>query len=433
VPKVLGIALAAVALVGCGSSVAPSPLLSQRPSPSATAVESTPPSASAGATSARTPFPTSASPVPNVSASASIPPPAASATPSPSDPASRVAAVFTGFSESFATVGITATSPGCAVAISDHGVVVYAKGFGLANLTTKTPITPTTVMEVGSVSKEFTGAAILLLAQEHKLSLSDDIHQYVPELPAYGHPMPLQDMLWMESGIPDYVDTPLMTNADYGPSDHVTIAESLAVIAKVTTLDFAPGTQYAYSNSNYLLLGIVVARVSGMSLAAFVQQNVFKPLGMTATFIQEHPGTPVPNGATSYDLFVGGVFKPDVANWIIEGPGGVQSNVLDLLRWAANFTSGTVGGPAFLHAQLKTGPADTGGIDGLPAAYAVGLVVSTYKGQQLIWHNGAWEGFRSAILIEPATRRAVALTCNSSGVIDSFAVALAAFDAWFGS
>jgi CubicO group peptidase (beta-lactamase class C family) len=377
--------------------------------------------------------PSAQAPVATSSPTASrLPSATAFATPEPNDPASRVASIFTSSTAALTTVGITNATPGCAVAISDGGRTVYAHGFGLANLATREPITPTTVFDVGSVSKQFTAASILLLAQAHRLALTDDIHRFIPELPSYGHALSLQDLLWMESGIPDVLNDGLLVKAGYtDPADRVTIADMLAVIARVTTLEFTPGTQASYSNSNYLLLGIVVQRVSGMALSAFESKEIFVPLGMRSTFVLDDPTAPVANGAISYERYIGGDWTREATAWSTVGPGNVQTTVLDLLTWAGNFTTGTVGGPAFLKAQLRPGPALESSERNLGGDYAMGVVLSTHDGQRIIWHNGSWLGFRSALVIEPATQRALAMACNTSAASDSYDIALLEFDAWF--
>jgi CubicO group peptidase (beta-lactamase class C family) len=254
-------------------------------------------------------------------------------------------------------LAITADTPGCAVAIAEAGTVVYSHGYGLADLRTKAPIAPTTVMDIGSVSKQFVAASILLLAEAGKLGLGDDVHRYLPELSDYGKSVTLRDLLWMESGLPDYFNAGLMKDAGYDITQPATLQQELAVVEKIHRLDFAPGTRYAYSNTNYFLLGLIVARVNGQSLASFERSHIFGPLGMTSTFLDDAAGgAPARDGAQSYLFLPTLSFKPAVWGWAVAGPGGIHSDVLDVLRWAQNFTSGVVGGPVFLKSQLDTGP-----------------------------------------------------------------------------
>ena len=342
------------------------------------------------------------------------------------DPGSRVAAVF---EDSGSGDGITAQSPGCAVAISDHGAVVYARGFGLADLTTNVPISPTMRFDVGSVSKQFTAATILLLAQEGRLALSDDIHEYVPELPSYGHPMPLRDLIWMESGIADGAAT-----CDLPEAGPLTQADFLVGIVKARTLDFVPGTRWDYASSNYFLLRAVVERVTGEPLAAVARRLIFAPLGMAATLF--HSGLdPEPTGAArSYDVSSSSTLEPHYAPQGAQGPSGVYTNVVDLLRWIGNFSTGVVGGAAFLHAQLLPGPQTVPGTwvpDG--GAYAAGLFLSVRNGRQIIWHRGVGLGLRAAIVYEPSRVRGVAVTCNTALRGNGDELAASTLDAWFGS
>jgi CubicO group peptidase (beta-lactamase class C family) len=351
--------------------------------------------------------------------------------------AARVAAVFTAGQPG---LGITSHGPGCAVAVSEAAQIVYQAGFGLANLANGVPITPATPMEIGSIAKQFTAASILLLATQGKLSLDTDIHRYVPELPAYPHPMALRDLLWMESGLADYADPIIAQNAGYTATSTLSASQVLALITKLTDLSFVPGTEFAYSNTNYVLLGLVVERVSGQSLGAFEQANIFGPLGMQAS---ESIGdlAPAPSrAATSYAILPNFTLGAVVPRTGEEGDAGIYSTVLDLLRWAANFGTGGVGGPGLLAAQLDAGPRAVP-LDAVTTAtgdlamthYAAGLFLSTYQGETLIWHNGSDAGYRSGLLMEPSAKLAVAVACNTAVAGDGFTVAFRVLRAWSGA
>ena len=317
------------------------------------------------------------------------------------------------------------------MAISDEGAVVYAKGFGLANLETNEAWTPETVMDIASVSKQFTGAALLLLVQDGKVSLDDDIHQHVPELADYGQSLRLRDLLWMESGLPDYANTDLMTRAGHAIDEPATAADILEAIATIPTLDFVPGTQYAYSNTAYFLLRLVVERVSGQSFAAFTGARIFEPLGMRSTSTWDESAGPMVGAALRYVHGPDFKFRSQTLPWDNQGAAGVYTTVLDLLRWADNFRSGVVGGRAFLQAQLEPG---TQTVPLMPSSgrYAAGLILSTYREKPLIWHLGGQPGLGAALILDRGAERAVALMCNSNTVGNLFFLAFNAMEAWFG-
>ena len=345
--------------------------------------------------------------------------------PSPAQRASALADVFRGFA-------FTAQTPGCAVAISDYGSTVYSAGFGSANLANGTPITPTTIFDVASVSKQFTAAAILLLVKDGRLALTDDVRRYVPELPAYGVPLTIRDLLYQTSGLPQLED--LVHFAGLRDTDSVTAAQMLRAVAAAPRLSPTPGgIALDYNNANYFLLGLIVARVSGESLGAFVEARIFRPLGMTASSFDDTPTTPIPGRATAYQTVLTSrstSFAPFDLPWDMVGPGGLQTNVLDLLRWAGNFETGVVGGAAFLRQQITSGSFD----DRSGVLYAAGLYLSSVDGHSLIWHDGGYatSGFRAALLVSADTGVAVALTCNSTVVDDPYSVALHVLEAWLG-
>lgn len=174
------------------------------------------------------------------------------------------------------------TSPGCALAIMREGRVIYERGYGMADLDHDVKITPTTVFHVASMSKQFTAASVLMLAQEGKLSLDDQARKYVPELPDCGVPITLQHLLHHTSGLRDQWE--LLTLAGWRYSlDLITDADVLAVLSRQKTLNFLPGSRFLYSNTGFTLLAQVVKHVSGQSFRAFTSNRLFLPLGMSHT------------------------------------------------------------------------------------------------------------------------------------------------------
>src|SRR3954452_713872 len=206
-----------------------------------------------------------------------------------------------------------AGSPGCALAVIVDGRIVYEKGYGMASLEQGALITPQTVFDIGSTSKQFTAASILLLAQDGKLSLDDDIHKLIPELPDYGTPVTLRHLLHHTSGVRDYIN--LMVFGGINIEDWTTDEDALVALARQKKLDFRPGDEHSYSNSGYFLLSLVVKRASGKTLRQFAQERIFGPLGMASTrYLDDHTEV-VPRRAASYGPGDDGRFKVQMSNW----------------------------------------------------------------------------------------------------------------------
>ena len=301
-------------------------------------------------------------------------------------------------------------SPGCALAVVRDGRIVYAKGYGAADLATGAPITPRTVFEIASISKQFTAASILLLAQEGKLALDDDVRKYVPQLPDYGAPVTLRQLLHHTGGVRDYED--LLHTAGFKLEDVTSDDDAVALLAREKTLEFPPGTQYKYSDSGYLLLSQVVRRVSGRPLREFARQRIFLPLGMRDTQILDDPRQAIPGRAASYAARPGGGWAPVRANWMQTGDGGVQTTVEDLAKWDRNFDhpNPRVGGRALIQGLLTPGTLN----DGTKLAYACGLVVDKLWGLRRVSHSGEWEGYRGDYARFPDRKLAVITLCNAA-------------------
>src|SRR6266446_6306761 len=190
-------------------------------------------------------------------------------------------------------------SPGCALAVARGGKIIYEKGYGLANIEEGVEITPRTVFDIGSTSKQFTAASILLLEKQGKLSVTDDVRKYIPELPSYGQKITILQLLNHTSGLRDYLT--LMELAGIN-TDSVTIDEdALQMIFRQKALNFAPGSDWLYSNTGFFLLSIIVKRVSGKTLREFAAENIFAPLEMSHTQYRDDHTSLIPNRALAYD------------------------------------------------------------------------------------------------------------------------------------
>ncbi len=265
--------------------------------------------------------------------------PALAAAPTPLKlDAARIDAVFKDYA--------TRTSPGCALGILRDGKVLYSRGYGMADLNQSTPIAPSTVFDVGSVSKQFTAASLVLLANEGKLALTDDVRKYLPEIPDYGTPITLDHLLHHTSGLRDYND--LLVYKGYRYEDVTSDEDALEILSRQRALDFQPGTKWRYSNTNYFLAAEVVERVTGKSLAVFAKERLFQPLGMARSHFRDDHTAIVPGRATAYAPSEKGGFQIDMSNWDQLGDGQVQTNVLELAKWEGNFFKPTVGGSALV-------------------------------------------------------------------------------------
>jgi CubicO group peptidase (beta-lactamase class C family) len=301
-------------------------------------------------------------------------------------------------------------APGCALGIYHDDRMVYARGYGSANLELGVPIGPATVFDIGSTSKQFTAMSILLLARDGKLALDDDVRRYLPELPAYRTPVTIRQLLHHTSGVRDYLT--LMQLAGERFENVSTDADALDLLARQRALDFAPGTQWEYSNSGFFLLSMIVKRVSGETLRRFAQANIFDPLGMTHTHFHDDHQMIIPNRATGYDPPDStGSFRIDMSNFEQTGDGAVNTTVEDLLRWDANFYSGKVGGTQVLAAMVQPGTLN----DGTVLDYASGLFLERYRGLPTVAHGGSWAGYRAELLRFPSEHVSVACLCNVAG------------------
>jgi CubicO group peptidase (beta-lactamase class C family) len=322
-------------------------------------------------------------------------------------------------SEAMLSQVLRADEPGCSAAVGVEGKVVWAWSRGVADMSSGEQLTADTVFDIGGVSNQFTATAVLLLAGERKLSIDDTVSTHLPGLPAWAGRVTIDELMRHTSGIPNY------GNLLLGPDDQAqrviearlvqrtTQAQILRVIATVPTLRFEPGKQFDFSNSNYILLAEIVARVSGTPLPQFLRERIFQPLGLT---MELNPDGNIAGKAMSYrDSGDGTGMRPADFHWDAAGPGGIQATAGDLVRWGDNYRTGTVGGRRLLEAQVAR-PVRTRSIDwayGLGAGftYAAGIALGS---DGTLVHPGQWEGFSTAFEVRPDRRTAIAVTCNVS-------------------
>jgi CubicO group peptidase (beta-lactamase class C family) len=306
------------------------------------------------------------------------------------------------------TKAYVAPGPGCAAAVSLNGENVFEKAFGLADMEFNVPNTPQTIFESGSVAKQFTAAAIVLLQLDGKLSFDDPVRKYIPELPDYGAPLTIRHLLNHTSGIRDWGTVLSLTGAGRGER---VISQDLAfdVITHQRALDFTPGAEYSYSNSGYNLLAIIVERVSKQKFAAFLDERLFKPLGMKNSSLRDDYQRIVPGRAQAYSRQGPGPWRLNMPFMNVYGNGGMLTTVGDWIKWNAMLDSRSLGAP-LVEAMETRGVLN----DGRKIVYALGLEVDTYKGLKDVSHGGATAGYQTFLARYPDNKVSIAVMCNGT-------------------
>jgi len=302
-----------------------------------------------------------------------------------------------------------ASTPGCAVGVASNGKPVLAKGYGMADLEHDVRITPETIFEAGSVSKQFTAASVLLLAREGKLSLDDQVRKYIPELPEYEFPLTVRHMLNHTSGLRDWGSVAAIAGWPRTTRVH-THAHVLEIVGRQHALNFPPGTRWSYSNTGFNLAAIIVERLSGLSFQAFTRTRLFQPLGMDHTSWRDDYTRIVRNRAIAYAERAG-EFHTDMPFENVYGNGGLLTTVGDLMKWNQHFDAPAEGDAAMIAEQQVPGTFN----DGRRHGYALGLFVGPYKGVREVYHSGSTAGYSAFLTRFPDHRVSVAVLCNASG------------------
>ena len=298
-------------------------------------------------------------------------------------------------------------SPGCGVGVSRDGAVIYERGYGLASLERKVPITSSTVFPLASITKPFTAMSVLLAAEQGLLSLDDEVSKYVADWSNREHRVTVRHLLTHTSGLRDaFVLQGWATH--HGNSNDVFIK----LLSRQRGLNFAPGTEYQYNNGGYLLLGNILERATGQTLGAFADANIFKPLGMTGAYFNGDPVRTAPDHASGY--------SPQASGWRLlpkspgySGNGGMMSSARDLFLWADNFAEARVGTPELL-ARMQTA---TVLASGQKIQNGIGLALGTYRGLRTLHFSGGDFGMATHIAIFPDQKVAVAVLCNMDSVV----------------
>jgi CubicO group peptidase (beta-lactamase class C family) len=298
--------------------------------------------------------------------------------------------------------------PGGVVAVIRDGDVVLTEARGMANLSHGIPFTAETVTNIGSVSKQFTAFAIVLLASRGKLSLDDEVRTHLPEVPAFDEPVTIRHLLSHTGGFRELYNTAPITG--WQGEDDLSREEAVRIVQRQSALQNSPGSEYNYNNTGFIMLAEIVSRVSETPFPEWMQENVFGPLGMDHTLVKETHGQIIPNSAQGYVPAEGGGFREARDLAASYGAGGVYTTVGDLAKWMRNFRDHSVGGPDVV-AQLVERAVLTGG-DTLP--YGLGIGVNEFRGLRQYSHGGADIAHRATLRYFPDLDAGVVTLSNNA-------------------
>jgi len=310
-------------------------------------------------------------------------------------------------------------TPGAAVIIIQNGKVLLKKGYGLANLQTKAPITTDTAFRLASLTKQFTAMAVMMLAERGKLKYEDPLSKFFPEFPTYAEKITIRHLLNHLAGFPEYedlfiksgkIDKDWPRSASTKPSAfEPSSKDALAILEQVKSPDFGPGEKFRYSNSGYVILAQIVEKVSGQSFRQFLEQNTFAPLGMKRSFVNDETRPRVSNLATSYTLKDGVYHDIDYTPVnAIYGEDNVYSTIEDLYKWDQALYTEKLVKASTLKEAFSPGRLN----DGSLTSYGFAWGVSTFLGLESVAHSGSWLGFRTRIVRFPAQRFTVIILSN---------------------
>lgn len=308
-------------------------------------------------------------------------------------------------------------SPGLAVVVLKDGKTVFQRGYGKADLETGAAITPQTDFRLASFTKQFTAACIMLLVHDGKLRYDDMLTKLFPGFPAYGSAITVRMLLNHTSGLKDYED---LYAAQYPGIDDRKVpqihdSQILVLMEQQSSTDFAPGTQWRYSNTGYAMLAMIVEKRSGESFGQFLHDRIFVPLKMSGTLAYENGKNQVPHRAFGYTKQNGQWIEADQSSTsAVLGDGGIYSNVVDLARWDRALRNNTLLSEkemreAFTPVKVPGGPKTD---DGEPAEYGFGWFLDPYHSRKRTWHTGTTTGFRTVIERFPEERLTIIILCN---------------------
>jgi len=297
-------------------------------------------------------------------------------------------------------------SPGCAVAIVRNDSILFAKGYGMANLEYSIPIQPQTIFHMASVSKQFTAFSIVLLAKQGKLQLDDDIHKYLSWFPDLKEKITIRNLLNHTSGIRDQWQ--LLAISGTRLDDVITQDHIVKILSKQQALNFKPGEQYSYSNSGFTMLAEIVRSVTGQSLRQFTDSAIFKPLAMVNTHFHDDYEEIVKDRSYSYSRTDSVHFANSILSYSNAGATSLFTNLNDMSKWIMNFYTHKVGDQKDIDQLAQKGKLNSG----KELNYALGIVSDTYNGWRQLSHNGADAGYRTSLAVFPDLKMGFAVFSN---------------------
>ena len=295
--------------------------------------------------------------------------------------------------------------PGYAVGIVAGGELVHARGFGQANLSHGLPITPDTVFNIASLSKQVTAAALGLLIVDGDVALDSPVAAYIAEWPEAFAAVEVQHLVYMTSGVPEYYTLERPDGRDW-QLDYFTVDDALSVVMAQPALEFTPGSRWAYNNSNYQLIAEIVERVSGMPFSEFVRIRMFEPLGMHDSLVNDDLATVIARRATGYNVD-NDSYRREIRRAPHYGGSGVFSTVRDLARWSMAYESHALGSQELTELLLSTRRFDHDKTND-----AFGLVWGEYRGQRTLWYEGGDLGFSSYMVRVPDSGLTIIVLSN---------------------
>lgn len=319
---------------------------------------------------------------------------------------------------------IDSTAPGAAVLVRQSGRTVFQRGYGVSDLHTRRQIGPKTNFRLASVTKQFTATAILLLVHEGKLHFDQRLSDVFPDFPPYGRSITIRQLLTHTSGLPDYEN---LMGPQWSATHQINDAEVFDLLKQQSAPQFAPGTRWSYSNSGYVLLGLIAAKVSGRPFPQLLRERIFAPLHMTSTLAYVKGSQEIENRAYGYSKNQHGelVASDQSSTSATLGDGGIYSNLLDLAKWDESLRIHTLLNPsesaaAFVPVKLANGappswPQQAGDDNlapGQPVSYGFGWFLDPYQGRARTWHFGSTSGFRTVIDRFPGERLSIIILSN---------------------
>jgi CubicO group peptidase (beta-lactamase class C family) len=299
-----------------------------------------------------------------------------------------------------------ARSPGAVLAVVRGGDLLHQRGYGVANIEDDTPFSGDTVLRLGSTTKHLCATCILILENRGLLSLDDDVRRWVPELPDFGEPITLRHLLTMTSGLTDGINMLLFGGLD--SSHALDRDQAMRLYCSASRLMFRPGDDWTYSNTNYSLLSLVIERISGLSLAKFMQRELFEPLGMSRSQLTPWMGECIEGKARGYETGPDGEYRTGFMRMELDGNGGVDSTVNDMLKWLANYRDDRHFGPDY-RARME---AENRLNDGRLLDYRLGIEVKDYRGFEVVRHAGGMPGYLCDFVYFPGPDLGIVLFAN---------------------